>query len=301
MFKSKKVLFSILMSFLLLLSVGCGGKGDSIVISSKEFTENILLSKITIKYLENLGYDVKDETGLAGQAIIRNALTGGEVDMYWEYTGTAYMDFMKKNIAEADPETVYEEVKKWDSEENGIEWLKHSELNNTYCFVTTEEVSEETGIKTMSDMAKAYNENKDIRFIANPEYFERADGMKKINEVYEFEVPEDKKVLLELGLFYDALVNGEGEFTVGFTTDGMIDAKNLVVLEDDKSAFPIYYGTPCVRKEVLESNPNLPKDMEKLIDKIDTETMIKLNEEVDIEKKSLDEVADKFLKDSGLI
>ena len=305
----KKIFKKLLVTGLILSTlafVGCSNTEDSaknepIVVSSKDFTESTLLGKITIKYLESKGYDVKDETGMSGQGIIRKALTSDEIDAYWEYTSTAYIEIMKKDLSNDDPEDVYEQVKKWDKEENNIAWLNHSMLNNTYCFVTTKEVSDKNNIKTISEMAKAYNDNKDLTFIANPEYFERADGMPKVNEEYGFEIPNKQRVLLELGLFYNALINKEGDFTVGFTTDGMIDANNLLVLEDDKDIFPVYYGTPVFRQEVLDANPELSSEMDALIEKIDTETMMKLNAKVDVDKQTVDEVSEQFLKDSGLI
>lgn len=304
----KKIFKKVLVTGLILSTlalVGCSNKEESakdksIVVGSKDFTESTLLGKITIKYLESKGYNVKDETGLSGQGIIRKALTSAEIDTYWEYTSTAYMELMKKDLSNDNPEDIYEQVKKWD-QENNIAWLKHSMLNNTYCFVTTKDVSEKNNIKTISELAKAYNDKKDLKFIANPEYFERADGMPKINEEYDFEIPTKNRVLLELGLFYNALINKEGDFTVGFTTDGMIDANNLIVLEDDKDIFPVYYATPVFRQEVLDVNPELSNDMDALIEKIDTETMMKLNAKVDVDKKTVDQVAEEFLKDNGLI
>src|SRR5699024_7823002 len=77
-------------------------KDSPIVISSKDYTESVLLGKITTKYLESKGYKVKDETGISGQGIIRQALTSGEVDSYWEFTSTAYMEFMKKELSNDD-------------------------------------------------------------------------------------------------------------------------------------------------------------------------------------------------------
>lgn len=304
----KILLITLVMSTLLMVSCsndkneeGGNLKDQPIVISSKDYTESELLGKITIKYLESKGYEVEDETGISGQGIIRKALESGEVDSYWEFTGTAYMEFMKKELDNDDAEDVYEQVKKWDMEENNLIWLNHSMLNNTYCFVTTKEVVEENDIKSISDLAKAYNDGKDLKFIANPEYFERADGMPKIHKAYDFEIPNKDRVLLELGMFYNALLSNEGDFTVGFTTDGMIKAKNLVVLEDDKNVFPSYYATPVFRKEIIEAYPELSNDMDKLIEKIDTETMIDLNSQVDIDKKTVDEVAEQFLKNNDLI
>lgn len=304
---SKKLLALGLTAVFALGLAACGGSGGGgnadkpIVVSSKAYTESLLLGKMTKMYMEKLGYKVKDETGLDGAALIRNSLTSGEIDTYWEFTGTAYMNFMEQDIAGKDAEDVYKEVKKWDSENNKLAWLDHSDINNTYCFVTREDVAQANNLKTVSDLAKAYNENKDLRFIANPEYFERADGMPALEKAYNFKVPTDKRVLLELGMFYSALENKQGELCVGFTTDGMIGAKKFVVLEDDKNVFPIYYATPVFRQEVLDAHPELEKQMNELSAKLDTETMAKLNASVDIDKKSVDEVAETFLKDNGLL
>ncbi len=302
----KVITTALILSITAMISVGCGNSTEKsadkeIIVSSKEYTENILLGKITYEYLKNNGYKVKDETGLAGQGLIRNSLTSGEIDTYWEYTGTAYMEFMKKDLNTQKPEEVYDEVKVWDKSENQIEWLNHSQLNNTYCFVTTKEVSDKENIKTISDMAKAYNENKDLKFIANPEYFEREDGMPKVYNSYDFEIPEKNKVLLELGMFYNALMSKEGDFTVGFTTDGMIKANDLFVIEDDKDVFPVYYATPVFRSEIIEAHPEIPELMNKLIEKIDTETMMSLNEQVDVDKKPIDDVVHQFLVDNELL
>lgn len=305
----KKIFKKLVLTFLIIsifVTIGCskdekGAKNKPIVVSSKDYTESILLGKITTQYLESKGYKVKDETGISGQGIIRKALISGEIDTYWEFTSTAYMEFMKKELSNDNPEDVYEQVKQWDLKENNIIWLNHSMLNNTYCFVTTKDVSKANGITTISDLAKAYNNGKELKFIANPEYFERADGMPKINKEYDFEISDKNRVLLELGMFYNALINKNGDFTVGFTTDGMIKANDLIVLEDDKGVFPVYYGTPVFRKEVIDAYPDLSNDMIALIEKIDTKTMMDLNAQVDIDKKTVEEVSEKFLKDNGLI
>jgi len=287
--------------------VGCssgkaeeGQKATEIKIGSKDFTENILMGKMLIKYLESNGYPVKDETGLGASGLIRTALTSGEVDAYWEYTGTALMGFMKHDPS-FDSEESYNIVKKWDEENNGIIWLDYAPVNNTYCIVTTKEVMEKYNIKTISDMANSINDGEKLRFISNPEYFERADGMPQVENVYGFKLPEKDRILLDLGLFYTALKNKEGELTVGFTTDGMIAASGFEILEDDKNAFPVYNATPVFRKEIIDAYPELPELVNKLSALLDNETMMALNAAVDVEGKNVDEVAEGFLVEKGLI
>ncbi|MZQ75074.1 MAG: ABC transporter substrate-binding protein [Peptoclostridium sp.] len=287
--------------------VGCSGasggqteKKTEITISSKDFTENMLLGKMLIKYLEYNGYPVKDETGLGASGLIRTALESGEIDSYWEYTGTALMGFMKHEPS-FDAEESYNLVKKWDEENNDIIWLDYAPVNNTYCIVTTKDVMEKYNIKTISDMANCIKKGETLRFISNPEYFERADGMPQVENAYGFELPEKDRILLDLGLFYTALTNKEGELTVGFTTDGMIAASGFEILNDDKNAFPVYNATPVFRKEIIEAYPELPELVNKLSALINNETMMQLNAAVDVEEKNIDEVAENFLIEKGLI
>lgn len=275
-------------------------KTTTITIGSKTYTESILLGKMLGKYLEYNGYPVKDETGFGATGIVRSALTSGEIDTYWEYTGTVLIHFMEHDpVYEA--EESYNLVKEWDEKNNDIIWLDYTEVNNTYCIVTRKDVMEKHGLKTISDMAKFISDGGHIKFVSNPEYFERPDGMDQLQNVYDFKLPKDDKVLLDLGLFFDAVKNKEGDVTVGFTTDGRIDAFDFGVLEDDKQAFPVYNATPVFRKEIIDTYPEIPELVKKLTKLLDNETAVKLNAAVDVEGKNIDEVAENFLKENGLI
>ncbi|CAH2214562.1 ABC transporter substrate-binding protein [Tepidibacter aestuarii] len=291
--------------------VGCSGVKDAdpssegkkttpIKISSKEFTENILLGKMLAKYLDYNGYPVVDETGLGATGIIRTALTSGQIDAYWEYTGTVLIHFMEHEPV-FESEESYNLVKEWDEKNNNIVWLDYAPLNNTYCIVARKDIMDKNEIKTISDMAKFIREGDHLKFVANPEYFERPDGMKHVQGVYGFELPKEDKLLLDLGLFYDALKNNEADLTVGFTTDGIIDALGFGVLKDDLKAFPVYNATPVFRKEIIDEYPELPELVKKLSQLLDDKTAMELNASVDVEGKNIDEVAENFLKEKGLI
>ncbi len=291
-----------IMLVLLLFLAGCTKQveGPEIVVGSKEFTENIILGKMLIKLLEENNYKVVDETGLGATGLIRTALTSGQIDAYWEYTGTTLIHDMGEE-ASYDPEESYRKVKEWDESNNNIIWLDYSDVNNTYCIVTREDLASELNLDTISDMAEYMNNGNDIKFISNPEYFERPDGMQKVEEVYGFKLPENNRVLLDLGLFLEALLNNQGDVTVAFTTDALLAQEGIKVLEDDKSAFPIYNATPIFRSEIIEAYPELPGLVNQLSELLDNDTMLELNSAVDIEGKNIDTVAETFLKDNNLI
>src|SRR3546814_4796178 len=95
-----------------------------------------------------------------GSTVLRKAQVNGQVDVYWEYTGTSLITYNK--IKERmSPEKTYETVKKLDAKK-GLVWLNASKANNTYALVMREPEAEAKGIKTISDLAKAHTYNADI-------------------------------------------------------------------------------------------------------------------------------------------
>jgi osmoprotectant transport system substrate-binding protein len=287
-----------------ILLVGCGktqniGSKGEITIGSKTFTESLVLGSIMAQYLESLGYTVHDETGLGETAIIRTALTSGEIDGYFEYTGTGLMQFMEHEPA-FDADEAYKLVSEWDKN-NGITWLPYASANNTYVMVATPELADKYNLKTVSDLAGAYNEGNSITLVTAAESYERPDMMPRLMEVYEFNVPNENRLNLELGLFYEALKNGKADVTTGFATDGIIERDGYVALEDDKNAFAVYSIAPVFRTEVIEKYPDLASEIAKLTDVLTDETVMSLNSQVDIDNMSVEKVASNFLKDNNLI
>lgn len=303
--KVSKVMALFLCMSSLLISVGCekqeekqAEKGE-ITIASKTFTESLVLGSIMVNYLESLGYTVNDETGLGETAIIRTALTSGSIDGYFEYTGTGLMQFMEHEPV-FEEEEAYKLISEWDIQ-NGITWLPYSSANNTYVMVATKELAEKYNLKTVSDLAKAYNEGNSITLVTAAESYERPDMMPRLMDVYEFNVPNENRLNVELGLFYEALKSGKADVTTGFATDGIIKRDGYVALEDDKKAFAVYNIAPVFRTEIIEKYPELEAEISKLTALITDETLMNLNSQVDIDKKSVEEVAISFLKENNLI
>ncbi len=284
--------------------VGCGTtvstspKGE-ITIGSKTFTESLVLGSVLVQYLESLGYAVNDETGLGETAIIRTALLSGEIDGYFEYTGTGLMQFMEHEpIFDADE--TFKTISEWDKQ-NGVTWLPYSKANNTYVMVATPELAQKYNLKTVSDLAKAYNEGNSITLVTAAESYERPDMMPRLMEVYGFNVPNENRLNIELGLFYEAMKNGEAEVTTGFATDGIIKKDGYVPLQDDKNAFAVYSIAPVFRTEVIEKYPDLEGEIAKITEFLTDESVMNLNSQVDIDKMSVQEAAKNFLVDNGLI
>jgi osmoprotectant transport system permease protein len=132
--------------------------GGKVAVGSKEFTEQLILGQITILALESAGFEVKDKTNLAGTEAVRKALETGEIDLYWEYTGTAWLVHLGHDQALTESKECYDKVKEEDSK-NGFTWLDYAPFNNTYTIMMRRAEAEKLGIKSLSDLAKYINEN----------------------------------------------------------------------------------------------------------------------------------------------
>ncbi|PAE40130.1 glycine betaine ABC transporter substrate-binding protein [Bacillus sp. 7884-1] len=279
---------------------GGSGKGKGkVTVGGKDFTEQQILSKITSIYLKDKGYDIEEASNM-GSTVVRSALENGQIDVYWEYTGTGLVVYQKQAV-ETDSDKAYEKVKKNDKE-NGIAWLDKANFNNTYAILMKKDTAEKLGIKSVSDLSKLVNDDsKKLKFASNAEFYARQDGVKGLQEHYGFEFPSKNVVKMDSGLLYNALKDGQVDISVGFATDGRIKGFDLVVLEDDKQFFPAYNGVPVVRQEVADKNPEISELLNKLADLLDNETMMTLNYSVDVDHKDVTEVSRQWLEEEGLI
>lgn len=269
-----------------------------ITVGGKDFTEQHILTKITSIYLKEKGYDVKEATNM-GSTVVRQALENGQIDLYWEYTGTALVIYNHQPV-ETDPDAAYEKVKEID-QKKGLVWLNKAELNNTYAIMMLEKKANELGIKTISDLADYVNNHKEIKFASNAEFYARQDGLRGLEKKYEFKFQPKNVIKMETGLLPNALKEGQVDASIGTSTDGRIKEFNLIILEDDKHYFPAYNAAPVVREESLEKNEELADQLNELSSRLNSETLIQLNYMVDVEHKDVAEVAREWLTSQNLI
>ena len=281
---------------------GCSSKAEDVIkVGSKEFSEQLILGQITVLALENAGYKVEDKTNIAGSDKVRSALTNGEIDLYWEYTGTAWLMHLQHDEPITDSEEAYDKVKSED-QANDLVWLNYAPFNNTYTIMMTKEDSEKLGIKSISDLAAYVNKNPDkLSFAGDHEFAARPDGLPALEDIYGFQFGEKNLKVMELGIVYKTLKEKKVELGMGFATDGRIAAFDLINLEDDKQFFPVYNPAPVIRKEMLDNHPEIEDILNKIAAKLDTDTMTQLNYKVDIEEFDPKEVAKEWLEEQGFI
>ncbi len=276
-------------------------EGPTITVASKAWTEQLILGNMLLELLRHEGYPVEDRTGLGESDVIRPALHSGQVDVYWEYTGTTLLTLMDHEPV-GNPDEAFELVKAWDEANNEVTWLDYAPANNTYTIMMKGDVARDLGIESISDLADYINANPSaISFGTNDEFYERADGIRGLEALYGFEFHPDEVRFMTTGLTYGALLEDQVDAAVGFGTDGRIPAFGFVNLVDDREYFPVYNPAPVIRMEIVEAYPELPDLVGPVAELLDQDTLAALNQRVDIDEEEPEDVALAFLQEHGLI
>jgi len=278
---------------------------DQVNVASKGFTEQVILGKIMVNLLKDRGIPVKDRTSLGGTKVNREALEQGQIDVYMEYTGTAWMNFFKKKEVVRDSMALFEKVKAIDAEK-GLVWLTPAKFNNTYAIVMQAKKADEFGIKTLSDWAAWIKKNPGKMTVAvNTEFYSRADGFKGMMGYYGLtfgkDIPDADVKKMETPLCKKAVRDEQALCGMAFATDGEIKAYDQVVLGDDKSYFPIYNPAPVIRKAVLDQYPEIKFILGEIGESLDTATMTRLNYRVNVNGEKPAWVAKSWLQGVGLV
>lgn len=289
------------LGLLLVTVTGVAQAADVIRIGGKPFTEQRILTAITAQYLQSKGYDVKVTNGL-GSTLARSAQQSGQLDLVWEYTGSSLIVYNKVKD-KLDAQQSLARVRELDGKK-GLVWPKPAPFNNTYALAMPEEQAEKLGVRTLSDLArvmKEQGEKKAHLFAMDPEFAGRPDGLGPMSELYGFHFTRDDVRQMDAGLVYTALKNRQVFVGLVYTTDGRLKDFKLRVLEDDKHFFPFYNAAPVLRADALQRHPELKTLFEPISDLLDDKTMQALNAQVDIEQEPPQRVAQKFLREHGLL
>lgn len=276
--------------------MGCQGNNKTITIGASNFTEVNILGNIYKELIEtNTDIEVKTSFGLSGAAICFAALEKGDIDMFVEYTGTALSNLLEQPL-DTDPDRVYDTVVKLMAEEHEIHTSKPLGFNNTYVMSVKPETAEKYGLKTLSDMIGKSGE---LRLGCTVEFVDRQDCLPLLEAEHNVKFSEVNG--LDASIRYTAVDSGKVDVVDAFSTDALLYKLGLVTLTDDLKFFPPYYACNFVSQKTLDSYPELNEVLAKLDGTIDEKTMAAMNSQVDIDGKSAEEVAHKFLLDNGLV
>jgi osmoprotectant transport system substrate-binding protein len=269
---------------------------DDIVVGSKNFSEQALLGEILAQHIEARTHKpVTRRFYLAGTYICQQALLAGRIDMYVEYTGTALTAVLRDPL-QSNSSAVFARVQSEYKKRFDLDVLPSLGFNNTFAIVVRGEDARRLNLKTISDAAPHAH---DWRAGFGFEFMERPDGYPGLSRAYGLTFAEPPRIL-DLGLLYRALLEKQVDIVAGNSTDGLLAARDLVQLEDDRHYFPPYDAVPVARPETLTRNPEARAALLDLAGKINDEEMRKMNYAVDGEHRDAAEVARDFLHAKGL-
>ncbi|HXO88675.1 MAG TPA: glycine betaine ABC transporter substrate-binding protein [Candidatus Acidoferrales bacterium] len=282
---------------LLVSLAGCAEhRTDTVVIGSKNFPEQALLGEILAQQIEaHTHLRVERRFYLAGSYICQQAMLAGRIDAYVEYTGTALTAILKDPI-ESDPAGVFAKVQSEYKQRFHFEVLPSLGFNNTFAIVIRGEDARNLHISKLSEAAP-YARKWSAGF--GYEFMERPDGYPGLARVYGLQFASTPRIL-DLGLLYRALLEKQVDLVAGNSTDGLIAARDLVILADDKHYFPPYEAVPIVREDTFARHPELRAAIAELAGKISDAEMQKMNYAVAGEDRDTADVAREFLHARGL-
>jgi osmoprotectant transport system permease protein len=271
-------------------------------VGSKDFTESILLAEIVAQMLEAQNVEVERRFDLGGN-LAHNAIVGGQIDLYPEYTGTAFTAILHHQPV-SDSKAVYDQVKReYDSQFNL--WVSAPlGFDNTFAILVRGEDARRLNLKTVSDAAK-YARQWQAGF--GHDFMVRPDGYAGFSRVYRLQFAGTSEMALDLT--YTALASHKVDLIAGNSTDGRIAALDLVQLEDDRRYFPPYQAVFIIRRDVKDLAPEsgarlihpLVQVMSTLEGAISTDEMRKLNFEVDSQKRDKKNVVREWLLKKGFV
>jgi osmoprotectant transport system substrate-binding protein len=284
-------------------------------VGSKQFAEQKILGKMIVEALRANGYQVVDKTNLGGTAVVRKALTQGEIDVYPNYTGTAISNWYRsvpwaeKMIPAGASGNAYESytiVSSLDAALHDLVWLQPAPANNTYAFAVKDSFAKAHNLTTVADLAKLINSGATVKLATNDEFAQRPDGLGAFEKTYGFKFKESQLLVIAGGTpaqTEKALANGSNgvNIAMAYATDGALKAYSEVILEDPKGAQPVFQPTPVFRGAVIRKYPEIVGILNPIFAKLTTVELQKLNAQDLVDGDSPATVAKNFLVQNGFM
>lgn len=251
---------------LLIAALALPARAERVVVGSKKFTESYVLAEAAKKVLKDAGFEVEHRQGMGATGIVWEALKGGQIDAYPDYTGTIGEELLKVK-GEMSPEAMRSALAPF-----GVGMTGDLGFNDTYALAMRRADADRLGITTISDL-RAHPE---LRVVLTHEFLERKDGWHPLSARYGLSMQSVQGVEHTLG--YDALLAGKADVKDAYSTDAQLADKRFVVLKDDLGFFPKYRAVYLYRLTMPAKAVAALKSLE---GKIDEETMVRMNAEAE--------------------
>jgi osmoprotectant transport system substrate-binding protein len=287
--------FGVALALIGVIGAGCGKAKKALVVGSKNFTEQVVLGEIIAQHLERrLGITVTRRLNLGGTLLTYQALIGGEIGIYPEYTGTIVSEILKEPIAK-DAAQVLERARLEMQRTAQTEVLSPLGIDNTFAMVIRGEDARKYNISTLSQAAQV---KPGWKLGVGYEFQSRLDGMPALN-TYHLPMTAAPRSM-DLGLLYKALEQGKVTMIAANATDGPLGSHDWTILQDDLKAFGSYEVCILARQDVLAGDPKIRAALDELSGKFTNAIMRKLDAAVDVDHQRVPDVAAEFLAQAGL-
>ena len=268
----------------------------TVVIGSKNFTEQLLLGELLAQQIEaRTDLRVKRQFNLGGTFVCHQALISGQIDTYVEYTGTALTAILHA-APSTYPQEAYRTVQDAYRQRFNVEWLPPLGFTNTFAVMIRTEEAGRLGIRTLSQLAEQAPR---WRAAFGYEFLERADGFPGLAQTYGLRFAEPPRVM-DLALTYQALADRKVDVIAGDSTNGLILALGLTVLKDDKHYFPAYQAAPVVSSKDVAKLSTLRTALSGLAGVVTDDAMRRLNYEIDGKRRDIAKVVKEFRQEKRL-
>ena len=293
---------------------GCStGQAKSITIAAQDSTESYILTAMAGDLLRNAGYRVNEKAGMK-TADARTALIAGNIDAYIEYTGVAWIRYLKQTECIQDPVALFTKVRQSDLAANGIDWIDCMiRVNSSPALVTSKKFESYLGtsISMLAKVQQKSSEKSITDLLVSPNFYDVPDGFRSMEKKYQLVVPADKIQFYDTTsdisdqLYLEELAFSPTNYTFSIAalplTEPKIRKFGFVVLKDDKGFFSVCNPALCIRKDVLTKYPGISDVLKPLTETLTQQDMITLNYEAEIDGLAPREVAARYLKEKGLI
>ncbi|MGP4045499.1 glycine betaine ABC transporter substrate-binding protein [Streptomyces sp. 2A115] len=284
-------------------SIGQGKplEGADLTVTSKEFTEQLILGAVMGIAFEAAGAEVLDRTGIQGSIGAREAVRGGDADAMYEYTGTAWITYQGNSEPIPDPRKQWEAVRAADLK-HGLTWLPPSSLNNTYALAMNQANAKKYGTKTLSDVAALSKSDPNaVTVCVENEFANRADGWPGMEKAYGMKPAAENITQMDTGIIYTQAAKGSCTYGEVFTTDGRIKSMNLAVMADDRKFFPNYNAAPEINSNALKKYPAIADVLDPITKRLNNVVAQELNAKVDVAGEEPHAVALEWMEAEGFV
>ena len=275
-------------------AVTIGGRsGSTVVVGSKNFTEQVILGEMVAQALEREGVTVERKLNLGGTFVCDKGVRSGDLDVYVEYTGTAVSAIFHEEVPR-DPQQALTRTRELYATSQ-LSVLEPLGFNNTFTILVRGRDARARSLRTIDDLAPLT-----ARWTPGfgHEFLQRQDGYQGLVNTYGLRFASQPRGM-ELSLIYRALADGQVDVVAGDATSALIQSLDLVALEDTRHYFPPYDAVPVVRAASLRREPAIARALSTLAGRVSAEDMRALNAAVDLEKRDVREVVAQFLARSA--